>query len=177
MVETYLSHNKFLNPYQEKRFLENVRKRSTSKEALMMLILYTYGMRGSELRGLRFRDLNSYGRTMHIRGTKGSRDRTFPVQPKIWKKLIKIKPPPDGNEDSLVFPISRFQLMRIWDEFKPCIGKTLHCLRHSAAIRLYQKHKDIQLVQNILGHRDLSTTLIYQRHVYDTDKYREVFNA
>ena len=38
---------------------------------------------------------------------------------------------------------------------------TFHSLRHTALTRLYDKTKDIRLVQEVAGHSDISTTMIY----------------
>lgn len=45
-----------------------------------------------------------------------------------------------------------------------------HMLRHSFATLLYQKHKDLVLVQEVLGHANLNTSRIYTH--FDTDKLR-----
>ena len=176
MNETELTPQKFLSPLEVARLWQKL-VGNNSKEALMIELLATYGMRGGELRALRARDINQEDRTILIRGSKGSRNRIFPLSIPLYSRLLQILNTTPVTDDSLIFPISRFQLMRIWDEFKPCIGKTMHSLRHTAAIRLYQEHKDIQLVQNILGHRRLLTTLIYQQHVYSTEKFKEVFHV
>lgn len=173
-MQIELNHSKFLTNVEQIRLKRRLEE-DHSKEALMIQLLFTYGMRGGELRSLRVCDINHDEKTMHIKGQKGSRSRTFPLALPLFKRLTAISK--TLSDEDLVFPVSRFQLMRIWDDYKPIFNKTLHCLRHSAAIRLYQEHKDIQLVQNILGHRNLTTTLIYQQHVYDTEKYREVFDV
>ncbi len=38
---------------------------------------------------------------------------------------------------------------------------TFHSLRHTALTRLYEKTKDIRLVQKVVGHSNISTTMIY----------------
>lgn len=40
---------------------------------------------------------------------------------------------------------------------------TFHCLRHTFAMRLYARTKDVFLVQRLLGHRDLKSTQVYAR--------------
>lgn len=155
--------------------LRNRLKDDLTGKALMIELLMTYGMRSGELLDLRLKDLNFDERTVEIRGTKGSRDRCFPInRPDLWKRLIKASEKCKSDLDR-VFPISRFQLMRIWGKYKPCVSKTLHSLRHTAAIRLYQQTKDIHVVQNVLGHKQLSSTLIYQQYVYGVEKFKEIF--
>ncbi|MBL7047381.1 MAG: tyrosine-type recombinase/integrase [Candidatus Marinimicrobia bacterium] len=42
-------------------------------------------------------------------------------------------------------------------------GKTLHCLRHSYALKTWSESGDINLTRELLGHTTLSTTMIYTK--------------
>lgn len=53
-------------------------------------------------------------------------------------------------------------------------GKTLHCLRHSFAIRMWVELGDIFLVKRLLGHSTVKTTEIYTK--YPTDYLKQVFD-
>ncbi len=52
---------------------------------------------------------------------------------------------------------------------------TFHSLRHTALTRLYEKTKDIRLVQEIAGHSDISTTMIYT-HISGADIREAMIN-
>lgn len=69
-----------------------------------------------------------------------------PIQARAWRKTIGVW----GRAAKLEFAVSP------------------HTLRHTFATNLYQRTKDIRLVQKALGHSDISTTMIYT-HVVDGD--------
>ena len=72
-----------------------------------------------------------------------------------------------------IFPISYIRFHQIWDKYRPC-HKKLHSLRHTFAIRLYKKTKDIRLVQFALGHRNIANTMIYADYVYSQEELKKL---
>jgi len=147
-----------------------------SVETLMIEILMVYGMRGGELLRLRMCDLNIENKSIIIRGTKKSKDREFPLGT-LFKRTLNQAYEVCRKEKDFVFPYSRFQLMRIWDKYKPTVTKTLHCLRHTAALRIYEQTKDLNKVQKVLGHRSILTTMKYQDFDYTVEVYKEIFDV
>lgn len=53
---------------------------------------------------------------------------------------------------------------------------TFHSLRHTALTRLYEKTKDIRLVQEVAGHANISTTMIYT-HISGADIREAMINV
>lgn len=174
MRDYLLDSKKFLSA-EENEYLATRLKRDDGRDSTILLLLLTYGMRSGELLKLRLKDINLSNRSIMIYGSKDSRSREFPLTKylfdRLWTEAKKCSSP-----GSRVFDIGYNRLGDIWRIWRPS-DKPLHCLRHSAAIRIYQETKDIQLVQQILGHRYLGNTMIYQQFVYTQDKMRQVFHV
>lgn len=140
--------------------------------ALLLAALHT-GARATELLELRRSDLNEHEESIFIRGIKGSNDREIPVKTQIFRYVLetsRLTQEPGGNPK--VFPISYNRLHQIWQLYRP-IPKKFHALRHTFAIELYKKTKDIRLVQVALGHRNIMNTMIYADYVYSLQELRK----
>jgi integrase/recombinase XerC len=135
-----------------------------------MLALRTGG-RASELLGLRHVDLNTYDSSVFIRGIKGSNDREIPLPAKLFEKLQAYAATVPSSSN--LFPIGYHRLRQIWDWYRP-VPKKFHSLRHTFAIRLYKKTKDIRLVQVALGHRNITNTMIYADYHYSQEELRKL---
>lgn len=166
-----LSSSKFLSDTEDQDLLSRL-ERDPSRDATMLLMLRSFGMRAGELLDLRKSDVNIANRSFLIRGTKGSNNREFPLAPHLFLRLMEeVDKCVDGGEH--VFKIKYWRLSNIWGFYRP-IKKGLHCLRHTFAISMYRKHKDIILVKNLLGHKFLTSTMTYQDFCYSQDRFKEV---
>lgn len=130
-------------------------------------------MRGGELLNLKVSDVNTENKTMRIHGTKGSSSRELPLSDEVFDRLM-VEVNKCGSAEQRVFPIDIRWLRYIWHHYRPA-KKPLHSLRHTAAIHIYKQTKDIQMVKQILGHRSLMTTLIYQEFCYQQEEFKKVF--
>ena len=134
---------------------------------LILIGLHT-GARASEILGLEWSDVDAYEQTLFIKGLKGSNDREIPIPQWLFLQLNRLR-----GENSKVFPISYNRFRQIWEFYRP-VEKKLHCLRHTFAIRLYQKTKDIRLVQVALGHRNIANTMVYAEYIYSTQELKRL---
>ncbi len=178
-----LNKTKYLND-PEFDILESTLQRHMERDArncvLLVLALQT-GARAQELLNLRFDDLNSHDKTVFIRGLKGSNDRELPVRDTLFWALERLKRPNKARDPrwqiktdgQLVFPLSYQRLRQIWLFYRPT-DKKFHCLRHTFAIRLYKKTKDIRLVQVALGHRSIANTMVYADYIYSQQELRRL---
>ncbi len=140
-----------------------------SRDVLVLeLLLYT-GARAGEILQLVPSDLNWNNRSVYLRGTKKSRDREIPLPRDLYSRLVHLVP----GKGARLFPFGYDNLRRIWLLYRP-VDKGLHSLRHTAAINLYKKTRDIKLVQLFLGHRSLTNTQIYTEFVYSQEALRSV---
>jgi integrase/recombinase XerC len=168
-----LNKNKYLLDPEVER-LERILEQSIQLEPRDCLLLYLglrTGARATELLELRHADLNSYDGTVFIRGIKGSNDRELPVHPALFEKLLAYSQNVPRNDG--LFPIGYHRLRQVWDWYRP-VPKKFHSLRHTFAIRLYRKTKDLRLVQVALGHRNITNTMVYADYVYSQQELKKL---
>lgn len=141
------------------------------RDVLILQLALRTGARASEILDLRHVDLNIYDKTLFIRGIKGSNDRELPLVEWLFNSLLNYAgtTPRSGG----LFPIGYHRLRQIWDWYRP-VPKKFHCLRHTFAIRLYRKTKDIRLVQVALGHRNITNTMIYADYIYSQQELKKL---
>lgn len=143
---------------------------SNIKHKAMLSLIYSCGLRRSELLNLKLNDIDSKRGLIIIRRAKGKKDRIVPLSSKILEMLREYyaayKPKEwlfegqggEGpyNESSLVSVLK--QALEKISLQKPV---TLHWLRHSYATHLLENGTDLRYIQEILGHSRSTTTEIY----------------
>lgn len=171
-VRYSLNKNKYLLPPEVQRLrqlLEDYQDRDPRNCFLLSLGLRTGG-RARELLLLQKQDLNPYDQSVYVRGLKGSNDREIPLEGRFFEALMRFAAKTEGPR---LFPIGYHRLHQIWELYRP-IPKKFHSLRHTFAIELYQKTKDLRLVQVALGHRNITNTMIYADYVYSQQELRKL---
>lgn len=137
-------------------------------KALLSLV-YSCGLRVSELINLKISDIDSDRMQVHIRQGKGRKDRYLPLSeqilPDLRRYFVSYKPVIYLFNSTPGKKITTFEaghmlrdavlLARI---LKPC---TLHTLRHSYATHLLEQGENILRIRDLLGHEHITTTLIY----------------
>lgn len=167
-----LNKNKYLLDPEWERLeyiLESFQDKDPRNCHLLWLLLKT-GARAQEILNLRPEDLNAYEESVFIRGIKGSNDREIPIPSWLFKRLIRES---ERSRGQRLFPISYNRLRQIWELYRP-VHKKLHSLRHTFAIRLYRKTKDLRLVQVALGHRNITNTMVYADYIYSQQELRKL---
>lgn len=165
-----LTPTKFLSDEEQLILLKEL-DLNNRNELFIMLALRT-GARQSELLALTPPDINIQNKTVFIKGLKGSNNREMPLNKEIFDALLRHSRGFSG-EDRL-FPFSRQRLQQIWTWYRPNPNKGFHSLRHTFAINLYKKLKDIMLVKTALGHRSIKNTMVYADYVYSTEELRRI---
>lgn len=167
-----LNKNKYLlNPEVER--LESIIQTyslSDPRNCLLLELGLKTGARAQELLNIQKIDLNAYDETVFIRGLKGSNDREIPLPSPLYQRLQRWS---EQAPQSQIFPISYKRLFQIWELYRP-VPKKFHSLRHTFAIRLYQKTKDLRLVQVALGHRNISNTMVYADYIYSQQELKKL---
>ena len=146
----------------------------TSLEAVMVELLYGCGLRVSELVNLKLSDVNIPGKYLQCFG-KGSKERIVPIGRKAISALKKYLP---KREFILTKNSSKTRYLLLDEEANKInrqyvysfihaqgqkIHRTIspHTLRHSFATHLIENGADLRVVQELLGHSDVSTTQLY----------------
>ncbi|MDL2246353.1 tyrosine-type recombinase/integrase [Methanobrevibacter sp. OttesenSCG-928-K11] len=143
--------------------------RMKTRDKLILTILYSSGLRVSELINLRVNDIDFDERTMRIRG-KGDKDRVVLIDENAKKMIIDYLAIRESDNEYLIInkfnkPITSRYIQKMIKDYgnKANIQKTVtpHILRHSFATHLLKNGVDIRVIQQLLGHSSLSTTQIY----------------
>jgi site-specific recombinase XerD len=138
------------------------------------------GLRLAEVTALKWRDVDLTTGKLMVRQGKGSKDRTLWVAEADIDRLRSWRERQATACDTRehVFttlegkPLGHRYVQRMVKRYaaKAGIDKNIspHTLRHSFATDLYRETSKIRLVQKVLGHSDLSTTMIYT-HIFDEE--------
>jgi integrase/recombinase XerD len=153
-------------------------------------LIYSCGLRVSELVNLQIHDLKFDDAIIKVTG-KGNKERIVPIgakAEKILTKYIGVSRPEllkENASQSKVFVSHNGRILTramIWNIVKSAaqlagIKKNIypHTLRHSFASHLLQNGADLRVIQEMLGHADISTTQIYT-HV-DQNRLRNIIKT
>ena len=145
----------------------------TDTEAVIMELLYGAGLRVSELVNLNVNNIDLSSRYVRCYG-KGSKERIIPIGDKAKKDKLETKKfllKESGHDvtrqDVYVFIRNQGELLK--KHISP------HTLRHSFATHMLENGADLRVVQELLGHSDVSTTQLYT-HV-SKKRLKEVYFA
>ena len=144
------------------------------KHRLMISLLYSSGLRISELIHLKVKDIDFQNFILTVREGKGKKDRLTVFSESLQKdlsRLIESKETKDyvfsSNQGGGKSPLRTRTLQKIFASAlkKSGIKKQAspHDLRHSFATHLLERGTDIRYIQHLLGHKNISTTSIYTR--------------
>jgi len=155
--------------------IENILRQDLPKvDRLAVELLYGCGLRVSELVGLKTNSIDLNSNYLRCTG-KGSKERIVPLGSKAKEALIDYYQQRDYlvkkfNLDSKTLLISdaghflsRQDIYNFIHEQGKLIHKNIspHTLRHSFATHLLENGADLRIVQELLGHADVSTTQLY----------------
>lgn len=161
----------------EAQDLTQVLLRFPGRDSTILLLLLHTGGRASEILNLRIEDLNTSDESVFIRGLKDSNDRELPIPPWLFKLVLAEARGPGATEAKpTIFKISYSRLHQIWEHYRP-VHKKLHSLRHTFAITLYKRTRDLRLVQVALGHRNIQNTMVYADYIYSQQELRKLLIA
>ena len=146
----------------------------TELQKVMIELLYSCGLRVSELVNLKINDIDLKSKYVRCFG-KGSKERIIPIGKKAIDAMEKYLPIRDlvfkkyklSSKKLLVNDSGRYINRQDVYNFIHSCGKKIHknisphTLRHSFATHLLENGADLRVVQELLGHSDVSTTQLY----------------
>ena len=175
---------------QARRLLDEAGKGTnleSKRDKAMLELLYASGMRVSELVSLNLGDVDTQGGYVRCFG-KGNKERMIPIYPRasqaVEEYLSKARPiivQHNNKENALFLNVRGERLTRqgLWQILKGYakaaeidVEVTPHTLRHSFATHMLNGGADLRMVQELLGHANISTTQVYthltSEHVRNT---------
>ena len=166
----------FLTAAEMKKFLEAARKtRHGIRDYCLMLMAFRHGLRVSELIDIRLKDLDFDSARIYVRRLKGSLSTHQPIEGDELRSLrawLKIRENyPNANSNYLFLsergPLTRqavnYLVEQIGKRAKLGFKVNPHMLRHSTGYYLANKGCDTRLIQDYLGHRNITHTVRYTR--------------
>lgn len=156
-------------------------------------LIYVCGLRLSECLALTIHDIKGTENKLLIRNSKGHQDRVVPLPTSLWHELQsywKVHRHPllifpnvgRGDTDLKVVaqrmhqataPMSRESLQRLLVVARKQLNipaATLHSLRHSFATHLLEAGAHLHTIQKLLGHKQITTTMIYLHMTHQTTR-------
>lgn len=141
------------------------------KHRTMLTTIYALGIRSGELLKLRVSDIDSERMLVSIKASKGKKDRMVMLSTKLLQLLREYfkeyRPADYLFEGQSGGAYSSASLNKVFASAKQKAGikkyATLHTLRHSFATHLLENGTDIRIIQKLLGHNNIGTTLLYTK--------------
>ena len=137
--------------------------------------LYETGARANEAERLEWADINTEKHRIKIKASKNGLSRTVTVPPQLIELLNSLP----KNQDTVFHKVSRFARTNAFRNRMKRLARTLdnprynkihlHTFRHCKALREYHKTRDMLHVKRILGHKNITTTMVY------VDIYNEIY--
>ena len=130
---------------------------------------YSAGLRISEIINLKWQDIDFDRNIIHVKRAKGKKDRIVMLSKRLKEGLTNLT----KDKEGFVFMTNRNckytarTIQKIIENTanKAKINKNItpHSLRHSFATHLLENGTDIRYIRDLLGHSDISTTMIYTK--------------
>jgi integrase/recombinase XerC len=161
------------------------------RDAAILEVFYSTGIRLSELMNLNIEDIDRHARLIKVTG-KGRKQRIIPIGEKAIRSVDEYLQPrehrpvrPSASADAQAVFLTdggkRMYPQIVGNIVKRYIGKVSelekkspHVLRHTFATHLLNRGADLKAVKELLGHESLSTTQIYT-HV-TTERLKKVYH-
>jgi len=184
-IERPRKEHKLPKVISKEEALAIIKHTNNIKHKCIVSLLYSAGLRRSELINLKITDIDSKRMLIRVEGAKGNKDRlTLLGQSMLedlrayfreWRPREWLFESPDGRQ---------YSATSVEKIVKRAAGKagvkknvTPHMLRHSFATHLLENGNDLRVIQTLLGHNSLKTTEIYTHVAINTfDKVKNLLD-
>jgi len=169
-----------LSDTQAQRVLECVDRKTKvgQRDYAIIQLLYTYGVRGCQVRELRLKHIDWTRNLILFEASKGGKESRLPLTPEVGESLLdylrNARPPTSYSQVFLTsrapyHPLPRSSTLSAIVE--RCIraagveipNKGSHAFRHCFATRMLKQGHSLKSIADVLGHRHLGTTFIYTK--------------
>ena len=148
------------------------------RDYAIVLLLYTYGVRGGQVRALRLEDINWAQNQILFKASKHGKDSLLPLTPEVGGSILDYL---QNSRPSCFYPhvfltcrapyhplANSSSLSAIVGRYIQAAGieipsKGAHTFRHCFATRMLHKGHYLKAIADVLGHRHLQTTFIYTK--------------
>ena len=142
---------------------------SNEKHKTMLMLAYGSGLRLQEIINLKIADINSARMVIEVRRGKGKKDRQVVLSEKLLEQLrkyfIAYRPKIWLFEGQGGVQYGYRSLQMVFSRAKGKAGVTvpggIHTMRHSFATHLLEEGTDLRVIQELLGHSSIKTTVRY----------------
>ncbi len=169
-----------LTDEQAQKVLKGINRCNNSgrRDYAICQMLYTYGVRGGQVRALCLQDIDWGADRIYFKALKHGKDSLLPLTAEVGQSLLDYlqhaRPPcayqevfltarapyqPLPNSSTLSEIVSR----HINNAGINCHSKGAHTFRHGLATRMLKKGHSLKEIADVLGHRHLGTTFIYTK--------------
>lgn len=143
------------------------------RDRLILLALYTTGMRLSELTGLSAGDIDLKRNTLTVTG-KRNKQRVIPLHPELAEALQAHLSQQSGaclissNSGKPAYPMMIYRIVNKYLKlFSSALKTSPHVLRHSFATHMLNNGASLMAIKDLLGHASLSATQVYTRNSFE----------
>jgi len=150
------------------------------RDALIIDLFYSTGIRRAELIGLKERDVNYYNQNIKVYG-KGSKERLIPISELLLNRIKAYIVSKDDHfeevdkEYLLVTNAGKKMYPKfVFNKVKQCLSKVTtldkkspHILRHSFATHLANNGAELNAIKALLGHASLAATQVYTHNTIE----------
>jgi site-specific recombinase XerD len=154
----------------KEKIIELISLIKNKKHKLIVSILYSSGLRVSEVIYLMRENIDVDRNIIFIKTAKGRKDRITILSKNVKAQLISYLIETDFNTKYLFegrnnSKYTKESVQMILKKYSKIIGQNItpHMLRHSFATHLLESGVDIRYIQSLLGHSNLETTQIYTK--------------
>lgn len=149
--------------------------KNKKRNTCMLLLCYFHGLRVSELLGLKLSDFDFNSGVLYVRRLKNGFSAAHPVNSRALQALMlwisERNKSPISTNSTYLFPsvkgemLTRQTIYLMFQRYGELAGLDIkvhpHMLRHACGYELANKGMDTRLIQDYLGHRNISHTVRY----------------
>ncbi len=168
-IERPIKEHKLPKVISKEEVLAIIKYTNNIKHRCIVSLLYSAGLRRSELINLKISDIDSKRMVIRVEGAKGNKDRLTLLSATVlndlrryfkeWRPKKWLFESPDGRKYSVTSVENVVKISAKKAKIKNRV--TPHMLRHSFATHLLENGTDLRSIQALLGHNSLQTTEIY----------------